>query len=331
MFHVVDMMIKNTLTVVKGIAVKKIISKSIKILFVVSMVLLVGCRGVETKNRNGDDQGELTLNITDAAIDDADSVNITITGFKVKEVGNITLIDIALDNSETVDLLDYTGSKSEEILDKYSLPLGSYEAITLVLDESLSNISIDGSQYNLPVATGAEAGLTVAINFTVEDDSDFDFTLDFDLRKSIIETTVDPLVRTFELSPSLRVVNTNKAAHIVGTVTSSLVSQSACDNNGISNSIGNAVYVFDGVGATIQDYQGNSGDPITSAIVEKNSNQGYDFSVGFLDPGTYVLAFTCDGTIDALDQNDFTSMVFSDGDYEVKLTAGEIETVDIDN
>jgi len=315
----------------KGITVKKIIVKIASFTFVIGIVLLVGCRGVESKNRTGDDQGELTLNITDAAIDDADSVNITITGFKVKEVGNSTLIDVVLDNSETIDLLDYAGSKSEEILDKYSLPLGDYEAITLVLDESLSSISINGSQYDLPIATGAGAGLTVAINFTVEDDSDFDFTLDFDLRKSIVETTIDPLVRTFELKPFLRVVNTNKVAHIVGTVASSLVTQTACDNNGISNSVGNVVYVFGGVGATIQDYQGTSGDPITSAIAEKNSNQGYDFTVGFLEPGTYVLAFTCDGTIDNLDENDFNSMIFSDGDYEVKLTTGAIETVNIDN
>ncbi|MGI1678250.1 MAG: DUF4382 domain-containing protein [Cellvibrionaceae bacterium] len=304
--------------------------KIINVTFVIAVITLVGCRGVETKNRSGDAQGELTLNITDAPIDDADSVNITITGFKVKEVDNDTLIDIQLDNSETIDLLDYVGTDSEEILDDYSLPVGEYEAITLVLDESLSNISIDGSQYEIPIAVGSEAGLSVDVKFTIEDDSDFDFTLDFDLRKSIVETTTDPLLRTFELQPTLRVVRSDRAAHIVGTVTSNLATQSSCDNNGTSNSEGNVVYVFDGSGADIQDYQGNDGDPITSAIVEKNSNQGYDYTVGFLEPGTYVLAFTCDGTIDDFDSDDFNSMVFSEGDYEIKLTSGAIETVNIE-
>ncbi|MGH1469961.1 MAG: DUF4382 domain-containing protein [Cellvibrionaceae bacterium] len=304
--------------------------KIIRITLVVAVICLVGCRGVDTKNRSGDDQGELTLSITDAPIDDADSVNITITGFKVKEVGNDTLIDIQLDNSETIDLLDYPGSESEEILDEYSLPIGDYEAITLVLDDSLSTISIDGSEYELPIAVGSETGLTVDVNFTIEDDSDFDFTLDFDLRKSIVETTTDPLLLTFELQPSLRIVRSDRGAHIVGTVTSSLVTQSSCDNNGTSNTIGNVIYVFDGGGADIQDYQGNDGDPITSAIVEKNANDGYEYAVGFLEPGTYVLAFTCDGTVDDFSQDDFNSMVFSEGDYEIKLTSGALETVNIE-
>lgn len=297
---------------------------------IIASVALMACRGVDTKNRTGDDQGELTLNITDAAIDDADSVSITITGFEVREVGNATPIVIDLDNNETVDLLDYIGIESEEILDEYSLPVGDYESITLVIDDPSTNISIDGSQYAVPLAAGAESGLTVAVNFTIEDDSDFDFTLDFDLRKSIIETTTDPALPTFELHPSLRIVRTDRAAHITGTVTSSLATQSACDNNGTANSKGNVVYVFEGSGADIQDYRGDSGDPITSAIVEKNSNQGYDYTVSFLEPATYVLAFTCDGSIDNLTTDDFNSMVFSEGDFEIKLTSGEIETVNID-
>jgi hypothetical protein len=85
------------------------------------------------------------------------------------------------------------------------------------------------------------------------------------------------------------------------------------------------VYVFTGSTATTSDINGTAG-PIASVPVKLNvASNTYSYRVSFLDPGTYTLAFTCNGSID--NPNSSEAVVFSrSGDAVV--TANQTTNID---
>ncbi|WP_231871779.1 hypothetical protein, partial [Oleiphilus sp. HI0079] len=93
----------------------------------------------------------------------------------------------------------------------------------------------------------------------------------------------------------------------------------------------NAVYLFTGEDATIQDLQGNAGDPLASATVTYNNDtSNYEFELGFIPAGPYTAAFTCDASIDINDDNEFASMIFSNS-YNVSIVSKQTTTLTIEN
>jgi hypothetical protein len=60
-----------------------------------------------------------------------------------------------------------------------------------------------------------------------------------------------------------------------------------------------AVYVFEGSGVTPDDIDGIAPDPVTTASVKLDSNDGmYKYMAAFLEAGSYTIAFTCDAAAD---------------------------------
>jgi hypothetical protein len=277
------------------------------------MAALAGCGG-----GGGDGSqsrtGTLRLGITDAPVDQADAVVVQFTGVELKPTGGAAFSrDFPV--AKTLDVLALQGTKRALLLDGESVPAGDYEWMRLKVnaDPTIrdSYVTIGGQECEMRIPSGAETGLKLVRGFTVGVGTVTDFTIDFDLRKSVVQPpgqradagTCDGQV--YLLKPALRIVDSLQVGTISGTIDASLLSASSCV---ASTAKPGAVYLFGPVASTDpaptvpDDVDGNpadGADPITSALVSPDT---FRYSIGFVPAGRYVVAYTCDAddsTIDA--------------------------------
>ena len=256
-------------------------------LFVLSAVVYVS--GCSFSGDNG--VATLDLKITDAPVKGAENVVIKFTAVEIKPKGEDAISFAIADGS--IDLLKLPGSIADTLLEGVDLESGDYEWIQLRvdvesgkgLDGSYINILKDGKimLYELTIPSGAESGLKISHSFSVKGGSKTDFTIDFDVRKSIVGSGDE-----YKLKPVLRLVNTAKAGHIGG----ALKVNYSCADKGV-------VYAYEGNNASLTDFNLQS-SPVTSSIVGVGNNPGLGdyFEIGFLPLGNYTIAHTCDASID---------------------------------
>ncbi len=258
-------------------SVKGILSAS----SVVAGLLLAAC--------GGDDPGtgRLTLSVTDAAVDGANRVVVVFTGVEVKPQGG-EAISFDYDAPRSIDLLALNGGGSEIILDGVEVPAGGYNWVRLKVtaaEDSVLDSFIeldDGTQHELEIPSGAETGLKLVSGFGVPAGGAADFTIDFDLRKSVHEPM--DAADSYKLRPALRLVDNAQVGVIAGTVAAALITVDCAP----------VVYVFSGAGVTPDDVDDIPAEPVTTATVELNAGSGsYEYRAAFLSPGAYTVAFTC--------------------------------------
>lgn len=188
-----------------------------------------------------------------------------------------------------IDLLALNGGQTDVLLNGFVLPAGHYPWIRLMVDtagilDSYIVVS-GGADHELTIPSGSETGLKLNRGFDVPAGGSANFTMDFDLRKSVTVTGTGDYV----LRPTIRMVDNTMVGAIAGTVAPSLV-PSGCTP---------AVYVFSGAGATPVDIDGIAPDPVTTAIVKLDSVTGeYRYNAAFLEAGDYTIAYTCDAAKD---------------------------------
>ncbi len=251
---------------------------------------LTACGG----GSDGGNTGRLSLGVTDAPVDSATEVVVTFTGVAIKPRGG-EAIEFVFDEAKSINLLDLQGTDSEPLLDE-TVAAGEYQWIRLdvaaqhgVVDSYIG--MNDGSQLELAIPSGSETGLKLVSGFTVPVGGNADFTIDFDLRKSI---TNPRGAASAILRPALRIVDNTVVGSIAGTVDTTLVSEQCAD---VTIDDG-AVYVYSGADATPADVQGAESDPLASALVSVGDGGEYQYEVGFLSEGSYTLAYTCDADQD---------------------------------
>lgn len=250
--------------------------------------------------------GTLKLGITDAPVDVAESVVVQFGGVELKpKDGAPFSIDFkdagGQPTTKTIDLYLLTGTKRELLLEGETIPAGEYEWMRLKVNAEPgiadSYIGIGGGQCELRVPSGAETGLKINTAFTVGVGAITDLTVDFDLRKSIVEPpgqTSDPATcggQAYLLKPVLRVVDNLQ----VGTIAGKVDQLPGDCVSGTSPYPGN-VYLFGpytDVVPAVDDYDGidtDGADPITSAKVDATT---FEYTIGFVPAGKYVIAYTC--------------------------------------
>ena len=275
-------------------------------------------------NCNGDDPastGSLSISLADAPVD-IDKVERVVVEFSGVEIKPANGEPITFDFTERctadlascqIDLLSQTSGASELILDAETVPSGQYNWLRLMVKAEPniedSYIDINGQRFELRIPSGAESGLKLNRGFDVPAGGDADFTIDFDLRKSVH----DPVGSSdYILRPTLRIVDNTETGTLSGNIDSSFFVGGACTG---------AVYVFDGTVAAPDDEDGEGiggPDPITSALVEDDGVYGY--KVGFLSEGDYLIAFTCDALADDPAVDDSATVGFL-GAATVSITA----------
>ncbi len=251
-------------------------------------LLLAACNGTSSSN------GSMSLGITDTPVDGAQQVVVAFTGVALMGPSGQQTFQFA--SEQSINLLSLQGNASQALLSNVMVPAGSYQWLRLDIDPAHSYvISSSGGQYPLNIPSGSQTGLKLVSGFTVAQGGLSAFTIDFNLRQSLTEDNSSGST-TYTLTPALRLINDQQVGSISGTAISTLtiggesITNSACDP---------AVYVYPGSTTVFNGFDvtvSGGTSPITSATLTLNSTTGlYDYTVGFLAPGTYVLAATCAG------------------------------------
>lgn len=308
------------------------------------LAVLTACSNSNSSS-GGDGMGSLTLGITDAPVDEALKVVVEFTGVHLKGQGNddpVTVIEF--EQPKVINLLDLQGSDSEILLQDISLAAGDYQWIRLQVvadgiytepeagdidDHGVGSYVLqdNGSgpeKIALKVPSGNQSGLKLVSGFTVDDFGQTNFTIDFDLRKAIHDIGEDYYV----LRPALRMVETNAAGHIDGFIDPELLQNNneSCFDAEMKLE-GAAVYVFE-ASTAVDDMQSTAGiGPLSTALVTYDGN-AYQYALGFLDAGEYILVLTCDAELDDSEDND--EIVFIAEIDQVFVAAGKTTYVDFD-
>jgi hypothetical protein len=256
---------------------------------------LLGLAGCNTDDGGG--TGSMTLNITDAPVDHATRVVVEFTGVSLKPAGGVA-VEHTFDTPRQIDLLALQGGGSEALLDMLTLNAGHYNWLRLNVnagvDASDSFIELeDGSLHPLFIPSGNETGLKLVSGFVVPQNQHADFTVDFDLRKSVVEPgqSGNPYI----LRPTLRLVDNSMVGSIAGTVDAAIASDPECSA---------AVYIYEGNDVQPDDV-GSANEPLTSAMVTLNESSGvYEYRVAFLTEGSYTAALTCSAGLDSVENGD---------------------------
>lgn len=263
-------------------------------------LVLQGCGGSDSST------GTLNLSITDTPVDGLSSVTVAFTGVDLMGPGGET--DHAFASEKTIDLLKLQGNTSTSLLQGVTVNAGAYQWIRLDVDLAHSFVvTTGGQQFPLNVPSGSQTGLKLVSGFTVAQGGVSDFAIDFDLRQSMTQTG-SGAGSTYTLKPALRIMDLQQVGSVSGTVAATLSIGGALITATTCNP---AVYVYSGTGVTLEGYDvtvSGGTAPLTSAEVTLNATSGqYEYTVGFLAPGSYTLAVTC-ASADAAGQ---TSLAFS--------------------
>jgi len=201
------------------------------------------------------DSGKLVVYLTDAPAE-FDAVNITFSEISAHLDSEWVTINLKTDS--TVNLLEWTNGKSM-ILGEEQVPAGHYSQVRLKI--KAAEIVVDEETFQLDVPSGAQSGLKLGLNFTIEAGSTYELVLDFDVNKSIVTTGPKNDPNGYKLKPHIRVISKAVSGSISGTVT-----------NPIDVPIAYAI---------------QNSDTTTSTMVDTLS--GY-FMLSYLPEGSYTVA-----------------------------------------
>ncbi|MEZ8861042.1 DUF4382 domain-containing protein [Vibrio sp. 10N.247.311.51] len=303
-----------------------------------SLVLagLVGCGG---DSGSSSSTTPITLSVSDAPVDDVKDVTVTFSKVALLPIqGGTTLVydvyktdengDYVDENGDplpdgedpiplSVNLLDYQGSDALPLIENEVVPVGSYKlcvfandgdhpthpSYVVENDDSIRELTVKGNGA-CPQGVGKEDNAGVLYfndSFNVNQQSN-DFVVEFDLRRGLKNSSTFPDYTIQRTSVSL--INTVETGNIEGTVSSTTFE--ACNPTN-DNTYVQSVYLYEGnVDKADMAPIGGSDEvkPITSASVAMNEAQtNYEFSLGFIDPGTYSLGYTCTAQHDSDEDN----------------------------
>lgn len=293
---------------------------------VLHVTVLVACGGSSSGASNTPATGEISMNITDAPVDFADSVDIVVTGMTLKPSSGEELFiqldgpDINEEGELEVNLLDLSDGSAMALFSSVIVPAGDYQWARFQIDSDRAFIVIDGMQYNLQMPAD-KFELKTSGNFNVPADGTVSYTVDWDLRKSIVE--MGNSGTNFKLKPVLHLREDATSIVIKGAVDSTLLSAECTEVSDVGG-----VYVYLGHGIIPGDLgSANRDQPLYTQEIDTSDNS---FVVGPL-PGNenenteFTLAFTCDAGSDNPDEND-DAVLFADGSsLELTLQPGVAE------
>lgn len=288
--------------------------------------------------------GGISIGVTDAPVDDAAAVVVAMTEFEFKPAGDEPSFSVAVEGApRELNLIEFTDGASAVIIDDEQVPAGDYEWLRIFFDEDLSFVQLesDGTMYPLVIPSGAQTGFKLVSGFTVPVNDSVTYMLDFDVRKSLIEPPglAGPMgsPRTFLLKPAIRMMNVDDTGAVSGVIDSALVDVNNARCAGAEPPLtGNAVYVFEGLDAELDDVadeeeqptDGRAG-PLTSDVVELNDVTGdYEYHLMFLLPGPYTLAFTCSAMADGATDDDFPAPSESGFDFDATINVEVVSGVE---
>lgn len=260
--------------------------------------------------------GTVSFGVTDAPATDFSNVTVAFTELRLKPADG-EWISFPLNGFESQNLLELQGGVSAPLITDEEVPAGTYTELRLIVDTDNSFVKHESEAdktYTLAVPSGEQSGLKLKGEFVVAADTTTDFTVDFDVHKSIVDPQGESLAN-YLLKPSMRLVNNLEVGGITGLVDYATInSANACDYEG-------SAYIFAGANVEPSDLNVNneSGNPLLVIPVSlDNETSLYAYTAGFLTAGEYTVSYSCQQ-----DDNSQNNNIEFFGDQNVTVTVGE--------
>jgi len=315
----------------------KLLNTSKPALFFTMITALSACssddNGTLASGRGGTANSQFSLDITDAPVDNADEVWVEFTGISINlstNDENTNLQEFTFNSPKRFNLLELQGNKVQNLLSDKIIPSGSYNWIRLAVNAEQDNtldsyIKLkDGSEHELYIPGGSQTGLKLNSSFELMTNAKFNYTIDFDLRKSIVLTGSNKYI----LRPTLRLINNAESTTITGSVDASLLSTISAGCTDDDPVTGNAVYLYENNNVTPNDINNSTKNLINSSLVVLNSSGNYEYTLGFIPQGDYTISFTCQSDIDNPETNDDINFT---GTSNISVTAGQVKNFNFNN
>lgn len=256
---------------------------------------------------------KVSFSVSDAPVDSMSEVVVAFDKLELKhENGNTYIINVDTDDEgneyQQIDLLDYQGTDAALIITEHTLPAGVYKEMIVHTKPGDMNWVRDdetSGEYDLKIPSNKlKLG---GFEVIPEDDNTVQgFTIEFDLRQSLVERG-NAGKNGYNLKPhGVKIVDNRQAASLWGTVDLALFDA----GEGCDYGSGNFVYLYpehgldnyllvDNYDPFDGDFNGNyppesSISPYASADVDQDG----DYAFGYIPAGDYTVAFTCNAVDD---------------------------------
>jgi hypothetical protein len=293
--------------------------------------LIAGCEDVDSDDLvaprviGGADEGRVNLALAETPTDRVDRITVAVSAVQFKRADG-ELLEIPLVPPVIARFPDFSGSSAFgepiTLLRNEPLPEGAFDWMRLVFDDTRLFVEVDGRQLPLRLEESFDSAL-LDFDVVITEDTELDLTVVLDLRRSLIPA----IGSQFVLRPSLRIVQPGLSGTLVGTVDNRLLEADDCTND-VFNDRGNAVFIFRGANAPVQDIRNDLLDPFTSALITRLDTGLVEFRAGFLPPGDFTVVFTCDSLLDHPLLNDELEVNFSDA-FNVRIESGQTTRVTV--
>ena len=322
------------------------IRQSMKRSFTTSLVIAALATLTACGGSGGDDSNDTTppdtqpttttfsLAVSDAPVDNASEVVVYFD--EVELIGNGEPISFSVtdenNSPRSIDLLSLPGAQFEVIVEDTAIPIGEYNQLRLSVTDD-SYIVMDEGTFPIRVPSG-ELKLD---GFTAQPNFDAAYTVEFDLRKSLVDPVGQQVIM---LKPrGVRLALNDNVGTLQGTVDSALVMDEKCATK-TDMFAGNAVYVYQGE-QTLIDTLGDDADegvddtevrPFTVVpVTYDDQNETFNFTAGFVPQGEYTVSFSCAALFDEpeTDEDEEDGFFIQSSDV-VSVTAGDVTTVNIE-
>ncbi|WNH14139.1 DUF4382 domain-containing protein [Thalassobellus suaedae] len=148
----------------------------------------------DNSNSGGENKSapSISVKLVDAP-GDFKAVNVEIVDVMIKmdddTEGDNGWMSLEVQN-ETVNLLDFTGGLNKVLVDRFPIPEGTLSQMRLVLGDGntivIENDLNEDKEYDLKTPSAQQSGLKLKVNAAIEAGYTYDFILDFDVEKSIV-------------------------------------------------------------------------------------------------------------------------------------------------
>lgn len=272
----------------------------------------------------------LNIQMSDAPLTGVTRVWVQFSGIEIKPDDG-PAVSFTFSPAKGFDLLTLTNGNAAPLLGDTTVDAGEYEWVRLIPDPTPGALYVeDGAgRRDIFIPSGFQSGLKLQRGFVMPAGGRADFTIDFDVAKSLIAPP--GLAPTVLMKPVLRMVNNVEVGTLVGAFApATLAAQAACTG------VAPVVYLYPGTVTTPDDlYNPENGgadtlpdvDPLVTAIARLDAGE-YDYHVAFVPAGTYTVAFTCNADDPAIDEDALTPdpITFTLYPQTITITAGQTTT-----
>ena len=330
---------------------KRLLLSATALILLSGPLFLAGCTCGFDCSSDDDDTDQtalLDLFLSDSLPEDLKEVVIEVESITLTrdedDGGNVVIESFIFDSNSPVDsfqinLLEYPGVASLQIVEDLEVAAGDYNSIQIAINTAGGDSYVlqnDDQQFDLLV-TNNRLSLE-GVRLTENDES---YTVEFELARAL---QFEAASSNYRLSrDGIRVVDNTRAARIIGAVDADLFeAETACAGKDDPD-LDNRVYLYEGRDLGVDNltdvFRSDSANAIPSGAIAPyavdnivlDARTGvWSYTLAYLPPGDYTLAFTCNSEDDdPVDYDGLSIPLPSDQLYQFTLSSREIATCNL--